>query len=159
MKALTQKLESVQEGKHNLHQHITDVLRQLLIDNPNNAYDLFEEYSLRIRNQRDGKSQPPPEFPKEEFEKLKSYIDKTKTLINVQNDSKVETQCWYGGGTAGAGSVWIRAQPDGGSAMVRERGGGVRRRAHLQDIQIYGEVLDTQADQATEILGEDILPA
>jgi radial spoke head protein 4A len=57
-KGLKQKLESVESDQHNLYQHLTDVLRQMLIDNPTNAYDLFEEYSLQVRNKRAGKGEP-----------------------------------------------------------------------------------------------------
>ena len=59
-KGLKQKLESIEHDHHNLYQHLTDVLRQMLVDNPNNAYDLFEEYSLRIRSQKAGKADHVP---------------------------------------------------------------------------------------------------
>jgi len=55
-KGLKQKLESIEHDHHNLYQHLADVLRQMLADNPANAYDLFEDYSLRIRNQNAGRA-------------------------------------------------------------------------------------------------------
>jgi hypothetical protein len=41
-KGLKQKLESISAQDRNLYQHLSEVLRQMLIDNPRNAYDLFE---------------------------------------------------------------------------------------------------------------------
>lgn len=87
----------------------------MLLDNPSNAYDLFEEYSLRIRNQQVGKVL---KFEKEEFDKLKTYIDKTRVMLNVQKSMMVETQYRHRRIATRTWSLRIRSQPYGGSTLV-----------------------------------------
>jgi hypothetical protein len=62
-KGLKQKLESISAQDRNLYQHLSEVLRQMLIDNPRNAYDLFEEYSLQIRHTHDKSGKAPQPHP------------------------------------------------------------------------------------------------
>lgn len=44
------KLESIKEGDTNAYNHLVQVLRQMMLNNDQNGYQLFEHYSLNVKN-------------------------------------------------------------------------------------------------------------
>ncbi|KAM3137989.1 hypothetical protein pb186bvf_009884 [Paramecium bursaria] len=46
---LKEKLQQIKDGNTNLYDHLTNVLTKILLDNPKNAFELFEDYSLQVK--------------------------------------------------------------------------------------------------------------
>lgn len=44
------KLEAIKEGDTNAYGHIVQVLKQIILNNDQNAYHLFEYYSQNVKN-------------------------------------------------------------------------------------------------------------
>jgi hypothetical protein len=44
------KLEAIKEGDTNAYSHIVQVLKQIILNNDQNAYHLFEHYSQNVKN-------------------------------------------------------------------------------------------------------------
>ena len=75
------------EGDQNLYEHITKILRKILLENPKNAYDVFENYSQEIKdpnNQKTGEhefdSKP---RTREEYNQIKDWAEKTRGVLDV----------------------------------------------------------------------------
>lgn len=44
------KLEAIKEGDTNAYNHIVQVLKQIILNNDQNGYHLFEHYSQNVKN-------------------------------------------------------------------------------------------------------------
>jgi hypothetical protein len=44
------KLEAVKEGSTNAYSHLVEVLKQMILNNDQNGYQLFEYYSQSVKN-------------------------------------------------------------------------------------------------------------
>lgn len=75
--ALKQKLENIKDksGK-NLNQHLTNILTKLLLDNPKNVYDVFEDYATQIK------------LFKYDFKKHDDFVDNTQRLRETYDQQK-----------------------------------------------------------------------
>lgn len=58
----------------------------MLINNDRNSYQLFEYYSHKVK----AKQQPLSQFRQEEYELLKEYVEKAKSLLNKPNTGTEE---------------------------------------------------------------------
>lgn len=47
---LHSKLETIKNTDNNLYEHLAKVLRELLVNNDRNSYQLFEYYSQKIKS-------------------------------------------------------------------------------------------------------------
>ncbi|CAD8116456.1 unnamed protein product [Paramecium sonneborni] len=46
---LKEKLQEIKDTNTNLYQHLNNVLTKILLDNPKNAFELFEDYSFQVK--------------------------------------------------------------------------------------------------------------
>ncbi len=60
---LKKNLESIKNGDSNLYEHLVRVLKQMILNNDKDSYQLFEYYSQKIKS-KDGS---PSQFRAEEF--------------------------------------------------------------------------------------------
>jgi hypothetical protein len=44
------QLAAIKSGDINLYEHLVKVLRQMVLNNDNNSFDLFEYYSQKVKN-------------------------------------------------------------------------------------------------------------
>ena len=87
MSDLKDFLNSVKNKKgQNLYDHLSTIFTKLLLENPKNAYDFFEDYSFEIKaNGYDyRKAQDNLKKKHEKYEEIKNYATKTKTLLDVK---------------------------------------------------------------------------
>ena len=75
------KLEGLKEGDTNAYNHIVQVLKQIILNNDQNGYHLFEHYSQNVKNG----IQPTHHFRNQEVESLGEYAKKFRGLLNKPN--------------------------------------------------------------------------
>ena len=75
------KLESIKQGDSNAYNHLVNILKEIILNNDRNGYQLFQHYSQSVKH---GQSQPDT-FRTEEFQQLVEYGKKFKALINKPN--------------------------------------------------------------------------
>ena len=79
-------LHSVKGSKDsNLYDHLSNIFTKILLENPKNAYDFFEDYSFDIKtNGYDyKKSQDNLMQKREKYEDLKDFIARSNKLFTV----------------------------------------------------------------------------
>lgn len=74
-------------GSHNLYDHLANVLGKMLLDNTDNAYDLFEEYSHDVKfsghnYKTDTNFEHKPRM-RETYSDVKEWADKATTNLDV----------------------------------------------------------------------------
>ncbi len=70
---------------NNLYDHLSNIFTKILLENPKNAYDLFEDFSFDIKtNGYDyKKSQNDLKQKREKYEDLKDFIGRSNRLFAV----------------------------------------------------------------------------
>lgn len=58
---LKDKLAAIKSGDVNLYDHLVKVLRQIVLNNDRNSFELFEYYSQKVKNNEE----PPAQFRNE----------------------------------------------------------------------------------------------
>lgn len=54
---LKKNLESIKNGDTNLYEHLVKVLKQMILNNDKDSYQLFEYYSQKIKSKDGSQSQ------------------------------------------------------------------------------------------------------
>jgi radial spoke head protein 4A len=72
----------------NLYDHLTNVLGKILLENPRNAYDVFENYSHEIKDTGYDYKHPSAFETKskqrEKYTEIQSWAEKTRSLLDVK---------------------------------------------------------------------------
>jgi hypothetical protein len=88
---LKNHLKKIEGRKNeNLYDHLNKVFTKLLLENPRNAYDAFEDYSYNVKfhgykysNETDNAKRM-----KESYEEMKDYEAKARQMLDVSFDLK-----------------------------------------------------------------------
>lgn len=83
---LKDKLTAIKSGDLNLYDHLVKVLRQIVLNNDRDSFELFEYYSQKVKNNEE----PAAQFRNEEYEQLKEYIAKAKLILDKPNTGTEE---------------------------------------------------------------------
>lgn len=83
---LKDKLGAIKSGNLNLYDHLVKVLRQIVLNNDRNSFELFEYYSQKIKNNEEA----PLEFRNEDYQQLQAYISKAKLILDKPNTGTEE---------------------------------------------------------------------
>ena len=75
------KLQAIKEGDSDAYNHLVQVLKEMILSNDRNGYQLFEYYSQNVKNRQ----HLPDNFRNEELEQLVEYAKKFKGLLNKPN--------------------------------------------------------------------------
>lgn len=75
------KLQGIKEGEQNAYNHLVSVLKEMILNNDQDGYHLFEHYSHNVKNN----VQSNPQFRLEETALLQEYVNKAKQLLNKPN--------------------------------------------------------------------------
>jgi hypothetical protein len=75
------KLEAIKEGDSNAYGHLVAVLKQMILNNDQDGYHLFEYYSQNVKHN----VQPTEPFRNQESDKLQEYAKKARALLNKPN--------------------------------------------------------------------------
>lgn len=75
------KLQGIKEGEHTAYSHLVSVLKEIVLNNDQDGYQLFEYYSQHVKNNEQSHSQ----FRLEETPLLQEYITKGRALLNKIN--------------------------------------------------------------------------
>lgn len=75
------------DGDKNLYEHLTNILGKILLENPKNAFDVFENYSHEIK-ETGYKYNDPSAFEsksknRENYEEIKDWAEKTRVVLDV----------------------------------------------------------------------------
>ena len=83
---IKEKLEAIKHENVNLYEHLVKVLRQMILSNDRDSYQLFEYYSQKAKNDES----LPSQFRNEEYQELVEYVNKTKNILNKPNTGTEE---------------------------------------------------------------------
>lgn len=83
---LQEKLSAIKSGNVNLYEHLVKVLRQIVLNNDRQSYQLFEYYSQKIKNNEE----PGAQLRTEEYEQLQQYVAKAKSILDKPNTGTEE---------------------------------------------------------------------
>eukprot|EP01016_Furgasonia_blochmanni_P049296 TRINITY_DN7467_c0_g1_i7.p1 TRINITY_DN7467_c0_g1~~TRINITY_DN7467_c0_g1_i7.p1 ORF type:complete len:482 (+),score=133.08 TRINITY_DN7467_c0_g1_i7:97-1542(+) len=76
----------IRDRDRSLNDHLTNVLGKILLDNPKNAYDILEEYSLYTKTQgydfKNPKNLTDANMMREPFSEISAYVEKLRPLID-----------------------------------------------------------------------------
>ena len=85
MADLKEFLCSVKGSKdQNLYDHLSNIFTKILLENPKNAYDFFEDYSFDIKsNGFDYKKSQDFKKSSDKYEEIAEFNTKSRALIDV----------------------------------------------------------------------------
>ena len=84
--------QKTQNGQSNLYDHLSNVLGKMLLDNTDNAYDKFEEYSHDVKfsgyNYKNDTNFDHKARMRETFSEVQPWADKTLTNLEVRDQPR-----------------------------------------------------------------------
>ena len=80
------KLQSIKEGNNNAYNHLIQVLKQMILNNDTNGYQLFEYYSQNVKNN----VQLQQCFRYGEVQKLQEFVNQFRAFLNKPNTGSEE---------------------------------------------------------------------
>lgn len=77
-----------QQGEQNLHDHLSNVLAKMLLENPTNAYDVLEEFSHDVKfsgqNYKKDMNFDHKSRLRETYTEIKEWADKASVNLEVE---------------------------------------------------------------------------
>lgn len=83
---LKDKLTAIKTGDVTLYDHLVKVLRQIVLNNDRNSFQLFEYYSQKVKNHEETAHH----FRNEEYDQLQQYVAKAKLILDKPNTGTEE---------------------------------------------------------------------
>ena len=80
------KLQAIKEGDTDAYKHLVEVLKQMILNNDMNGYQLFQYYSQNVKNN----VQLPDCFRNQEFDKVQDFAQKFRGFLNKPNTGTEE---------------------------------------------------------------------
>ena len=75
-------------GEGNLYEHLTNIMGKILLDNPKNAFDAFEDYSHEVKltkyNLNDHDKFTHHTFFREQYSEIQAWATKARQNLNVR---------------------------------------------------------------------------
>jgi hypothetical protein len=83
------KKQSSKDGEQNLFEHLTNVLGKILLDNPKNAYDAFENLSHEVKDSgykyKDHSAFENQPRLRENYQEIAGWAENARKLLDVRN--------------------------------------------------------------------------